>query len=324
MRVVFVSSGKKHNNISPIIENQGKSLIANGIDISYYTINNKGLFGYIKHISYLRKFLKKGKYDIIHAHYGLSAWVCIFAKTNEKLLVSFMGDDIIGSNRKNGTITISSKLIASINKLLTKYVYDYAIVKSEEMKNKMWSRNIEVIPNGVDLELFKPIPYMEARKKINVISNAKIQAYFISDPNRIEKNFNFANNLINELKSIYQIELFVIHNIQHNQLVNYYNAANFLIMTSYHEGSPNVIKEAMACNCPIITTDVGDVRWVIGDTEGCIISSFDRYEFKQGLIKIIEYSMYHKKTNGRQRIINLGLENNTINKRISGIYSKLI
>lgn len=111
MRVIFVSSGKEDNKVSPIIECQGRSLITNGINISFYTINNKGFWGYLKHIRDLRIFLKDGSYDIIHAHYGLTAWVCIFARKKEKLLVSLMGDDILGSNKKNGTITISLSLI---------------------------------------------------------------------------------------------------------------------------------------------------------------------------------------------------------------------
>lgn len=324
MRVIFVSSGKEDNKVSPIIECQGRSLITNGINISFYTINNKGFWGYLKHIRDLRIFLKDGSYDIIHAHYGLTAWVCIFARKKEKLLVSLMGDDILGSNKKNGTITISSKIIATVNKLLTKYIYDYAIVKSEEMKNMMWSKNVAIIPNGVDLEIFKPIPYEEAIKNIHINSKSEIQAYFFSNPDREEKNFSLAKSLIDELKSVYSIELYAIHNVQQIQLVNYYNAANFIIMTSFHEGSPNVIKEAMACNCPIISTDVGDVRWVIGETEGCMISSFDRYEFNLKLIKIIEYSKYHKRTNGRQRIIDLGLDVNLISERISNIYLNLI
>ena len=94
-----------------------------------------------------------------------------------------------------------------------------------------------------------------------------------------------------------------------------------VILTSLWEGSPNVIKEAMACNCPIVSTNVGDVRWVIGDTEGCYITSFDPEDVAEKIKLALEFG---KRTNGRDRIIELGLDSETIAKRLIDIYSKVL
>jgi glycosyltransferase involved in cell wall biosynthesis len=99
--------------------------------------------------------------------------------------------------------------------------------------------------------------------------------------------------------------------------VNYYNAADVFLLTSQSEGSPNTIKEAMACNCPIVTTNVGDVKTVIGTTKGCYIALHDIRDIADKLKKALYFC---SKTTGRERIINLGLDSNTIAEKIIKIY----
>jgi len=104
----------------------------------------------------------------------------------------------------------------------------------------------------------------------------------------------------------------------------YYSASDVILLTSLWEGSPNVIKEAMACNCPIVTTDVGDVRWIIGDTEGCYIASLDPNDYSLKMKKALDFAQKSGKTNGRNRIIYLGLDADTIALRIIGVYEKVL
>jgi teichuronic acid biosynthesis glycosyltransferase TuaC len=85
-----------------------------------------------------------------------------------------------------------------------------------------------------------------------------------------------------------------------------------------HEGSPNVIKEAMACNCPIVSTDVGDVKEVIGETEGCFISSFEAKDIATKLQLAINFG----RTKGRQNISKL--ESHKIAKEIEKIYQQTV
>ena len=112
---------------------------------------------------------------------------------------------------------------------------------------------------------------------------------FVSDPGRVEKNFRLAEEAIRMVNNP-EIELYTVHNKNQTELVNFYNAADLLVLPSYHEGSPNVIKEAMACNCPIVSTDVGDVKWVIGETEGCYIASFEPENFAEKVKLALEFS----------------------------------
>lgn len=324
MKVLFLSSGNSFNNISPIIYSQGESLKECGIELEYFTINEKGFIGYIKHIFYLKKFLRKKnyKYDIIHAHYGLCGIISLLAKRKEKLVVSFMGDDLIGSINSKEKYSLLSKLISKINYLLAKYFYNYSIVKSEVLANKLKNcKNFDIIPNGVNLNKFYPINKNEARKELNLPEN-EIIIIFVSNPQRKEKNYNLAKKSIELVKE--KILLIPVFNKSQDILNLYYNSCDVVLLTSYHEGSPNVIKEAMACNTPIVATNVGDIKWIFGDTEGCYITSFDPNDVAQKIDKAIEFAKLKCKTNGRERIIKLGLDEQTIAKKIIHVYNKVL
>ena len=99
-----------------------------------------------------------------------------------------------------------------------------------------------------------------------------------------------------------------------------YSAVDCLLITSIREGSPQVVKEAMACNCPIVSTNVGDVKEVIGDTRNCYITNFDPQYIALCLDKVLETS---ERANGRQRILNLKLDISDIAKRLDEIYKRI-
>lgn len=319
MKVLFVSSGNAEHGISPFIKSQGDSLIKEGLNLSYYIIKGKGLKGYLKNIEPLRAKIMGSNFDIIHAHYGLSALIAYFAKTNQKIVVSFMGDDILGSHNKDGSRVLKSLLGAVVNRIIANTFYDYIIVKSKEMLKGLKSSKTSVIPNGVDITFFSPQDKMSCSNELQ-INLEKKTIMFVSDPKRAEKNFELANKATKIINND-RIDLKVVNRVAHNQLVKYYNAADVILLTSFHEGSPNVIKEAMACNTPIVSTDVGDVKGLIEQTKGCYITSFEPNDVAKKIQKALEFGA---RTNGRQRIVKLGLDSVTVAKNIIRIYLKVL
>lgn len=322
MRVLFVASGKADNRVSSIVENQGRSLQSIGIDVSYYALKGKGFWGYFKQIFLLRKYLKVNTFDIIHAHYGLTAIIVLIAKQKQKIVVSFMGDDIVGSNRPDGSITKKSLLLARLNIFLAKHYYNYSILKSQEMYSKVAFHNAELLPNGVDTSIFYPEQKSEARALLDIDNNSKV-LIFVSNPNRVEKNYSLAERTVEMLGSN-SIRLIPVYNQPQAMLRHYYSAADLLVLTSFHEGSPNVIKEAMACSCPIVSTDVGDVRWVFGEIGGCFISSFNPDDFAKNIKMALLFSERNSRTFGRERILELGLDSKIVAKKIVEIYNKVL
>ena len=322
MRVLFISSGTIDKQPSPIVLAQGESIRKKGVSLEYFTINKKGLKGYLTECLRLRSFLKRNRFDILHAHYGLSAIVSLIAKQGEKLSVSFMGDDILGSNRSNGSITLTSRIFANVNSLLAKVVYDFSIVKSDEMLKKIKSDNVTLLPNGVNVAHFYPEDRSTARERLELDHDKRI-ILFVSNPSRTEKNYTLAKEAVSKV-NIPGVDLLTVYEVPQKTLAGYYNAADILILTSFHEGSPNVVKEAMACNCPIVSTDIGDVRWIMGETKGCFLTSFNVGDVADKITMALEYSALHGRTNGRERIFELGLDESSIAKKVINIYERLL
>lgn len=321
LSVLFISSGTRLGKPSPIVLAQGTVIETKLYNLEYFLVRKKGFFGYLNEAVRLRRFLKRKNFDLIHAHYGLSGLVALMGRKKHKLVVSFMGTDLLGAENKQGSLTKESLVISKINSSVACHYYDHCIVKSIEMNARLKSQKKSLIPNGVNLEIFKPQGKIETRKILGFDKSEKI-VIFVSDPTRNEKNFSLAEEAIS-LTEISDIKLLTVFDQSQHELVNYYNACDLLILTSFHEGSPNVIKEAMACNTPIVATDVGDVKWVMEGVDGCRISSFDPHEYALCIKQVMDFTRINPKTNGRDRIIELGLDSETIANRIINIYREV-
>lgn len=310
MKVLFVSSGNTKNGISPIVKAQAESLIENGVNIEYFTINGTGLKGYIANIKPLRTKLRKSKIDIIHSHYSLSSFVVSLANIGLKIpqISSLMGSDV---NAK-GILKFSIKIF---NDLFWKSV----IVKSEDMRNKVSiNKNIYVIPNGVNLQQFSYLEKEKAQEMVEFDESQK-NIIWVSNPERYEKNFQLANKAL-EIIAKENIKLNVINSVPHGEIYKFMYAADLLLLTSRWEGSPNVVKEAMACNLPVVSTDVGDIKWLFGNEPGYFLTDNDSHNVARNIKKALEYADNNSWTKGRSKILELGLDSSSIAKKIVGIY----
>jgi len=305
MKVLFVSSGNNKFGVSPIIKNQGESLKKEGIEVEYFTIKGKGVKGYLKASQELRKHLKINSYDIIHAHYWLSGITATLAGA-KPLVVSLMGDDVKAKAWFRWIIFIFYKLF-----------WDKTIVKSQDMYESFNQKGVEVISNGVDLDRFKPIDKEEALKRLGWSSEKK-HILFTANPDRYVKNFPFAKRAF-EFINNGTMELHYLKNISNEEVVYYYNAADVVIMTSHWEGSPNAIKEALACNAVVVSRDVGDIKELLKEVKGCHVVKGDEKDFGEYILKAIAFN---NNSNGRENIAHLSSSN--VAKRVIKLYKELI
>ena len=304
MRVLFVSSANSSQGINPIVLRQQNSLIKKGISIENFFINGRGIRGFVKNKIRLSRKLKQNQFDIMHVHYGL--WGLLLPlNCKEKKIVSLMGSDIFKSN-----------ILRLLIKFFSTHFWDQTIVKSPKMKETLRFEHAKVIPNGVSFELFKPMDKIEARRFLKLEENKKyilfVSVFHRANPS---KNIALAKKAVDLIKNN-DIELLQIYDVRDNEMKYYYAASDLLLMTSRYEGSPNAIKEAMACNLPIVSTDVGDVKEVIKNTEGCFIASFDPDDVANKINMAIEFG---EKTNGRENIRHL--EESVIADKIIDVYA---
>ncbi len=301
MNILFVSSGNSKNGISSLTKNQGKSLINLGHKVTFFTIKGKGLKGYFLNIFKLKKFLAQQKFEVVHAHYSLSGMVASLAGARP-LVVSLMGSDVKAS-------TLLKYIIRGFNTIFWKNV----IVKSQDMKEDAGLKEAHVIPNGVDFKKFKPIAREEAIQVTGWDPDQK-HILFAANPNRPEKNFKLAKAAFDHIKNDH-LQLQKLVDIPNEKMPYYFNAADVILLTSLWEGSPNVIKEAVACNCKIVAVDVGDIKKVISEIKGCYVTGFDEKEIAQ---KILDCLALENKTTGRDTISYL--DSVTIAENLTEVY----
>jgi teichuronic acid biosynthesis glycosyltransferase TuaC len=306
LKVLFVCSGNKKQGISPIVLNQGDAIQKLGVEVDYFPINGNGLKGYLKNYSALRKKIKAGNYTAIHAHYSFCGMlVSMAAPFNRNIVVSLMGafyDRFIKYFLIHLFYHISWKAV---------------IVKSPKMKQEIRLKKAVLIPNGVSLEKYDLLSKREAfRKELGFDSDRKY-VIFVSDPSRAEKNFSLCEKAVIALNDT-SVILVPVFNLMPEEVIKYQIAADVLMLTSTSEGSPNVIKEAMAACCPLVTTNVGDVATIIGDTPGCFI--LNTFDLDEAVLALRNALNFNARTNGRERIISLGLDANTISQKILDIY----
>lgn len=310
MKILFVCSGNSAFGISPITKNQGISINRPDVEVYYFPIIGKGVLNYIKNIFLLKQHLSNNKYDIIHAHYSLTAFVAALAHA-KPLVVSLMGSDVQGSY-----------LSILCIKIFHTFSWKHTIVKSTRMRNSLGFKNISVIPNGVHTDTFYSMGKRDCQKQLRWDYKKK-NILFAANPSRPEKNYALAKQAFSILNKG-NIALHFLNDVSPEQMPLWMNSADVVLLVSLWEGSPNVIKEAMACNRPIVSMDVGDLRWLLDGTPGCYIASFDPEDVAEKLKTALEFSEKKGQTKGRDKLIELGLDSETIAKRIISVYESVL
>ena len=311
MKILFICSGKGNGAISPVIENQINILKKYNQTINVYTIEKKGLKGYLQSIIPLRKKIMQTQYDVLHSHYLFCGIVAFFSSPNANHVLSIMGSDIYAKYYYKYII----RLLSFFNKKI--------IFKSEKMKIIAKIEKSSILPNGIDLSLFKPISQKKSIKHLGWKKDEENKIKFVlfaSDSARLEKNFHLAKEAciyINEIQKDYYFDLKSIGKVKHQDMPIYINAADILLLTSQYEGSPNVIKEAMACNTSIVTTDVGDVREILKGTNNCIVSNMNKESIGKAILKVANS---FDVCNARKRIRHLKLDDHSFFTQLISIY----
>ena len=323
MKVLFVFSGNSRQfPISPFTKAQADSLRDKGVEVSYFPIQGKGMRNYFKNINPLRKHLKTNAYDLIHAHYSLCGWVAVLAAAGRvPVVLSLMGDDAQGTFTGKNKVALKSRYLIWLTRLLQPFV-QAIISKSALLEKAVYRKSISyVIPNGVRLDQFKLYPG-GCREELG-LEPGKKYVLFLGNPADPNKNITLVQGAVHRLNRP-DVALVSVYPVSHDQVVKYLNSVDVFTLCSFGEGSPNVVKEAMACNCPQVVTPAGDAEWVVQDTAGCFVAGYDPQDFAQKLDAALEFAAHTGRTKGRERLLQLGLDSEAVAEKIIQVYRKAL
>ena len=318
MKILIVCSYKPQlpEGCVPFIREQVEALREQGCECEYYHIKGKGMMGYLREVPGLRKKIREWKPDVVHAHYGLSCLVANLATRRVPVVSTYHGSDI---NVKS--VRPFSKMamwLSAWNVFVSKR--NMALVGAIEGKKA------SLVPCGVNL----PQPWSELKKqKVEQLTlNQWVEG--VLEPNK--KHVLFAGAFDNAIKDpeLAKESVALLDNVQLIELKGFIRdqvnalmySCDVFLMTSKTEGSPQVIKEAMACGCPIVSVDVGDVAERTEGVEGCyVVPTREPKDIVEALKKALAFK---GRTNGREKIIEFGLTNEMVAKQIIEIYEDII
>jgi len=211
-------------------------------------------------------------YDLVHANYGLTAPAALSQRSLPTVL-SLWGSDLLGS-------------MGPLSRYCATKV-DEVIVMTPQMADSLTVPS-HVIPHGVDMDVFRPIPQQKAQSKVNWEPNTR-HVLFPYSPSRTIKDFPTAARVVAEVRKQVEtpVQLQTLSNVPHERMPYYYNAADVVLVTSQREGSPNAVREALACNRPVVATDVGDIGLHIEPVATSMVcTSFS--ELVEGVVSVID------------------------------------
>lgn len=257
---------------APFVVQQVRFLREAGHDITVLAFRGaRNPLNYVGAWLRVRRALHGGEFDLIHAQFGQSGLLGL-PKT-VPLVVTLHGSDIQGTVGQSGGYTLAGKVLAAMSRLVA-CLADEVVVVAEVLGQKLPKRvKYHVIPSGLRMDLFAPMDRSAARARLNLPTDKKL-ILFGGRPDMPVKRYWLAEAAVAHLADP-GVELMAVNDVPHYKMPLYMNAADLLLLTSRHEGSPVMVKEALACNLPVVSTDVGDVRARIGEIEGCAVCGDD-------------------------------------------------
>ena len=362
MKLLVIASDKK-GRFAPFIEEQIAALQARGVQIIRYGVTGHGIMGYLRELPVLRRLIRAERPDIVHAHYGLSGLLANLQRL-VPVVTTYHGSDInvpkiLRFSRIAMRLSAHNIFVSARSASLAMGNGQWAMESNSQspIAHRLKKR-YTLLPCGVNLADDQLLSRSEARQALGIADDAKVVLFagafdnavkdaplaqeavmvlkrMISQP--LEGVDSSGNNRSNECeirmllmlssnnnnpRFVAELELKELKGFSRVQVNHWMCAANCLLLTSKTEGSPQVIKEAMACGCPIVSVDVGDVAERVSGVEGCyVVRTREPKDIAEALLKAIAHE---GKTNGRERIQEMGLSNEQVAERLMAIYQSLV
>jgi teichuronic acid biosynthesis glycosyltransferase TuaC len=299
------------------IKSQVDSLVAAGIDSTLYEIEGwRSTAEYFHAMRRIPRLAREIGADLVHAHYGYSGAAAV--GVDVPLVVSFCGDDLLARPDGGGGYTLKSRALVHLSRRAA-HRADAVIVKSEEMRRVIPEvPDVQVIPNGVDISRVKRVE--SARQALGWRPEQKV-LLFAANKDEPRKNFPLALAVERRLRDRgVDVRLEYMFGEPHAKIIQAMSAADVLLLPSFHEGSPNAVKEAMAVGLPVVAAPCGDCPELLRDVHPSAVAERNEYAFTEATARVLAAN---SRSNGRE-VIESSLTLEKIAQRVIGVYERAL
>jgi len=271
------------------VEDQVRSLIRAGAAVEVVFIDGRRTATtYALAPGRIRRLARSERFDLVHAHYGLTGWAAMFQGL--PLIVSYVGDDLLGTPGRSGRLTMKSRISRRLGQLAARRAAALICV-SENLRQALWRpedrARAHVIPLGVDTDVFSPGDRGAARARLGMGEGERL-VLFPNSPTEPRKRLDLAKDAMSRLKAAgVAARLWVVAGVPHGAMPDYFRAADCLLLTSDWEGSPLVVREALSADLPVVSVDAGDARLWLERVPGCLVVPRDPDALATGLAVVL-------------------------------------
>ena len=329
MRILEVSRYKVQfdpKHLLPFVREQGEALRSVGHEVAYHLIEGRGMSAYLTGIAALRRRLLSEQPDVVHAHFGLSGITAVLAvrslpkNKRPKCVVTFHNGE---------TLTRTVNFCSSLFSLAADHVV--YVAEHIRMLSYFKARRYSILPCGVPMDELPVTDYVQARRQLGMQPEKK---YILFGGDFANKRKN-ADLLFAALRMLNRddVEVLEMKGLSRAECALRMCACDVFALPTHSEGSPQALKEAMACNCPIVATDVADISLLLGQEQGHFLLrnprptkerwDGDRRSTAEMADLLQQALAFGRRTKGRERILQLGLDNTAIAQRLTEIYRQL-
>lgn len=305
MKVLVVDNG-----LGPFVDEQVESIkkLDKSVEIVRYSFSGvKNKLNYIKAIFHINKMVKEKNIDIIHAHYGLTGFIALF-QNKCPIICTFHGSDV---------------LYVKWQGIISRFTARHCVVNiavSKKIAQILNTKNTYIIPCGVNQDFFKPEDKIKVRERLNLDINKKY-ILFPSDPKRKVKNYALFKKVYEELRKKYDIGQLILKGLSRKGVRDYLNATDLVLLTSFSESTNTTIKEALFCNTPVVSVDVGDHKDILLPFSEYLISNYSPSNIIEQVSYVLDHSDYFENINFRKKVSRYKLKH--IAERIIKIYNNV-
>jgi len=304
------------------IKEQIDSLRVLGVECDIDFVNGMGrgkmayLMGFLRFASWRVFQARRPHYDVVHCHHLLVGFIYLLCSSPRNVVVSFLSD--------------GSKEFIGGNKWVANVIYRFVL---KNASGRIFKKGIPqslsgnginfYLPNGVDIGKFREIDRVEARRRLGLDPSA-VYLLFVSNhelrrPEKRYDRFREVLRLVREELPNERVDELLMVDVDRSEVAYYFNAANVHVLTSDFEGSPNSVKEALACNVPVVSVPVGNVAIVIaGLVTSAVSASFDVGELRDLVVRAVRADAGRE--NSRKNIVEQGLDAGSVAAKLKEIY----